>query len=462
MSATVYHPEWLFADGRLTRGGSLCVNAEGRVQTRVPSGARVIDMPGLLLMPALVNGHSHAFQRVIRGRTEFLAQGHAADDFWSWREMMYAAAASLTPEEVYAVSRQAFIEMALAGVTTVGEFHYLHHQPDGTPYDDESLLAKQVIRAAREVGLRVVLLRVGYARAGFQTPPNPRQRRFIDPDVDTYLKRVEALRTAVGGDDLVSVGFAPHSVRAVPRSWLEVIAQVAANEVTHLHVAEQPAEIAACLAETGLRPVELLEACGVLHDKSTAVHAVHVTEHEVATLARRRAVVCACPSTERNLGDGVVPADALFRAGVAVSLGSDSQAHIDLLDEGRQLEGHLRLQRLKRNVLAAARGGHEVDGQGRSLLECATVNGARSLGLEPSFGTLAHGAEADFITLDLSHPSLLGAPEEALLAAVAFAAPPEAIRDVAVRGRFIVTRREHALRDETARGFLSVMRRLAG
>ncbi len=456
MSATVYHPELLFSEGQLRRGASLCVTGEGKVQTRVPTGARVIELPGVLLMPGLVNAHSHSWQRVIRSRTEFRAQGHAADDFWSWRESMYAAASSLSPETLYVASRQAFVEMARAGITCVGEFHYLHYQPDGQPYDDESLLARVVIQAARDVGLRIALLRVAYARAGFETAPNARQKRFIDPDVETYLKRVAHLRTAFGDDELVSIGLAPHSVRAVPREWLSEIAKQAPNDVTHLHVAEQPAEVKASLAETGLRPVELLEQCGMLHSKTTAVHAVHVTEAEIALFARRQVNVCACPSTERNLGDGVVPADALMREGVLVSLGSDSQAQIDLLDEARQLEGHLRLMRMKRNVLDLRNEQGAPDALGRRLLECATVNGSKSLGLEQ--GTLAHGTDADFITVNLSHPSVLGVPDEALLAAIAFSATPAAIQDVAVQGRFIVTRGVHGLETESAEAFSKLMR----
>lgn len=459
MSATVYRPEVLFADGTLTRGGALCVTGEGKVQTRIPTGARVVELPGTLLMPGLINCHSHAFQRVIRGRTEHIARGHDADDFWSWRQSMYAAASSLSPEELYVVSRQAFLEMARAGITTVGEFHYLHHQPDGTAYDEPSLLAQQVIRAARDVGLRIVLLRVAYARAGFQVASNPLQRRFIDTSVDAYLKRVDALRMAIGEDDLVTVGLAPHSVRAVPGEWLTQIAKASPKEVTHFHVAEQPAEVTACLAETGLRPVELLEACGALHANATLVHAVHLTSGEIATLGQRAVSVCACPSTERNLGDGIVEADALARAGVSLCLGTDSQAQIDLLDEARQLEGHLRLLRLRRNVLDAKTGA--VDNLGRQLLSFATTAGARSLGLSAITGTLAHNTDADFITVNLRHPSLLGVPDEALLSAVAFCATPEAIQDVAVQGRFIVTRRAHALELESAQAFTRVMERLS-
>lgn len=414
----------------------------------------VIDA-GTIRLPGFVNAHSHAFQRVLRGRTELRAEGREADDFWSWRERMYQAATSLTPEQLYVVSRQAFIEMALAGVTTVGEFHYLQHQPDGTPYDDASLLAKTVIQAARDVGLRIVLLRVAYARAGHQLEPNPRQRRFIDPDVDTFLSRVEQLRRAVAGDPLVSVGVAPHSVRAVPRSWLEVIARDVRVGPVHAHVAEQPAELRACEAEHGRRPVELLDEVGLLSERFTAVHAIHLDAGEVARLGRSRSSVCACPSTERNLGDGVVRADELLAAGVTVCLGSDSQAHIDLLDEARQLEGHLRLVRLARAVLFPRQvGGPREAALGQVLLGALTAAGLRSLGLE------GDALSRDVVTLDRTHPTLVGVPDGALLTAVMMGASSGAISEVVVDGRRIVTQGRHALQDESARAFAALMQQL--
>ncbi|MFP2934828.1 amidohydrolase family protein, partial [Pyxidicoccus sp. 3LG] len=213
---TVYQPDFLYSEGRFHEGRALSVSAEGLIleEGSVPAGARVVRLPGRALLPGLVNGHSHAFQRLIRGRTEYVASGREADDFWSWREAMYRAAESLGPEDVYVASRQAFVEMALAGITTVGEFHYLHHQADGTPYADRNTLAHAVIRAARDVGLRICLLRVGYARAGFRVAENPRQRRFIDRDVDAFLASAESLARELRDDPAVSVGLAPHSVRA--------------------------------------------------------------------------------------------------------------------------------------------------------------------------------------------------------------------------------------------------------
>ncbi len=452
----VYLPDALFAEGQLHRGRALVVSNEGNVlpAEAATSASERIALPGKLLVPGFVNGHSHAFQRVLRGRTEFLAPGHERDDFWSWREAMYEAATSLDPQALYAVSKQAFMEMALCGITTVGEFHYLHHQPDGTPYANEHELSQQVIRAAREVGLRICLLRVGYARAGFEVEPDPRQRRFLDPDADTFLRRTSELAAAVKYDALVTVGLAPHSVRAVPSAWLEVIAREWKSGPLHMHVAEQPGEIKACVAEYGLRPVELLEKTGLLGPRFTAVHAIHLERSEVELLGRARSTVCACPSTERNLGDGIVEADALLAAGASLSLGSDSQAHIDLLQEAQQLEGHLRLLRLRRNVLAQP---GDKNALAARLLECMTAQGANSLGL--STGTLAPGEPADFITVDLTHPAVLGS-EESVLARVILGAPASAVSDVFVAGRRIVSQGRHAAAEETALRFLDVVRAL--
>ncbi|RYZ36877.1 MAG: formimidoylglutamate deiminase, partial [Myxococcaceae bacterium] len=431
---TVYQPDFLFVDGRFQEGLALAVGADGRVLDAVPEGARVERLPGRALLPGLVNGHSHAFQRLIRGRTEYVASGKGQDDFWSWREAMYRAAEALTPEEVYVASRQVFVEMALAGITAVGEFHYLHHQSDGTPYADRNELAHAVIRAATDVGLRICLLRVGYARAGFNVAANPRQRRFIDADVDTFLSTTEALSRAVRGDARVNVGLAPHSVRAVSKDWLVRVERDApAGMPIHMHVAEQPKEIEACLAEHGRRPVELLADLGLLGGRFTAVHGVHLTDEEVQLLGRSETTVCACPSTERNLGDGIVPADALVRAGARVSLGSDSQTAVDLLDEARQLEQHLRLVRLRRAVLDPGTG--TLDGLAARLLDMATVQGAHSLGLDS--GALTPGAPADFFTVDLRHPSLVGAGLASLLPGIVFGATAGAVREVAVAGRWV-------------------------
>ena len=458
-------PEWLLWEGEVREGLALLVAPHGRVEGAVPLAAlhqgahgadvKVTELPRQALLPGMVNGHSHAFQRLIRGRTEFLTPGRERDDFWSWREAMYSAAGALTPEDVYVASRQAFVEMALAGMTAVGEFHYLHHQPDGSPYADRLELARQVIRAAREVGIRICLLRVGYARAGFNVPENPRQRRFIDKDVEHFLGDVRDLRAASLGDDAVTVGCAPHSVRAVPREWLQAVAQ-RGEPIVHMHVSEQPAEIDACLREHGQRPVAYLSELGLLGAGFTAVHGVHLEDDEVRMLGEAQATVCACPSTERNLGDGVVPADALYEAGAALSLGSDSQTQIDLFDEARQLESHLRLVRLRRAVLDPKQG--SADGLGARLFHAATAGGAKSLGLGPA--DLRPGSAADFFTVSLDHPSMAGADRRHLLSQLVFGASSGAVREVVVGGHVIVHEGWHRLAEESSRQFTALAGRI--
>ena len=406
------------------------------------------------LLPGLVNAHSHAFQRVIRGRTEHRS-ANTSDSFWTWREEMYRAADRLTPEEIYAASRMAFLEMALAGITAVGEFHYLHHAPGGAPYSDPNLLEREVIRAARDVGIRIALLRVAYARAGFQTEPNPRQLRFIEASPDIYLKNLEQLLAAPElKEGLAWVGVAPHSVRAVPLDYLKMIVEFARarGSMVHMHVAEQAAEVEACISEYGRSPVALLDTEGLLSEKFTAVHAIHVTPKAVSALARRGANVCACPTTERNLGDGVVPVDAYFNAGVPVSLGSDSQIQIDLLEDARELEYHLRLQRMARNVLAMEIA--DESALARRLFACATVSSATSIGFDG--GSLEPGALADFFTVDLDDPSIAGSSSANLLANVVFSLSRTAIKDVIVSGERIVADGRHAQQD----GIISAFRKI--
>lgn len=457
MRVRAFQPDLMLWEGAFRSGLALRVGGDGNVVDAVPADQAkdATRLHGQVLLPGLVNAHSHAFQRLIRGRTEYVARGREHDDFWSWRELMYQAASALQPEEVYEASRQAFVEMALAGITTVGEFHYLHHDSRGKPYEDRNELAHQVIRAAKDVGLRIALLRVGYARSGYEAIENPRQKRFIDHSVDAFIGATRELRRSYDADPLVSVGLAPHSVRAVPRQWLEAVAKEK-DFVVHMHAAEQPAEIDACMREHLMRPIELARDVGLLSGRFTAVHGIHLSKDEVRALGQAGANVCACPSTERNLGDGVVPADALLGAGVSISLGTDSQANIDLLDDARQLESHLRLVRLRRAVLDPGRG--ESGGLGGRLFHIATAGGARSLGLP--VGTLAPGRPADFITFDLAHPSIVGAREQELLTAVVFGAATSAIREVVVAGNPVVSAGHHPLSEPSGRAFAALVKRV--
>jgi formimidoylglutamate deiminase len=473
---TTFVPDLLYVGGRFERGVGLTCDAEGRVVAvsrveELSAETNVVRLRGRALLPGMVNAHSHAFQRVIRGRTEYRG-ARTSDSFWTWREMMYAAAERLTPGDIYDASRMAFMEMSLSGITSVGEFHYLHRTPEGGEYDDPNLLALEVVRAARDVGLRIALLRVAYARAGFRKEPDPRQRRFIEPDPAVFIRHAESLARDLDADPHAWLGVAPHSVRAVPVEYLREVSEYAraSGRPLHMHVAEQPAEVEACLAETGRTPVALLADEGVLAANFTGVHAVHVTPEEVALLARARACVCACPTTERNLGDGVVPADALLNAGVRVALGTDSHTQIDLLEDARELEYHLRLTTLRRNVLApAARGVEdesgvegtpELAGLAARLFECATVAGAESIGAHA--GEFEPGRAADFFTVDLADPSVAGTGAEDLLPAVVFSLSRAAVRETAVGGRLVVEAGRHPAQDEIVSRFDALQKRLWG
>jgi formimidoylglutamate deiminase len=447
MPAQSWLPDLIYTDGRFQSDQALVCDG-GRILEIAASDQApdAIRLKRRALLPGMVNAHSHAFQRVIRGRTEHRSQ-HTTDSFWTWREQMYAAANRLGPEELYAASRLAFLEMALTGITAVGEFHYIHHAPDGSPYEDPNLLAREVIRAARDAGIRIALLRVAYARAGFETDPNPQQIRFIEASPETYLKHLEQLRGAPElKDGMAWSGVAPHSVRAVPLNYLKTIVAFANNQnlPVHMHVAEQPAEVSACIKEYGRSPVALLDTEGLLSKRFTAVHAIHVTPKAIAAMARSEAVVCACPTTERNLGDGVVPVDSYFDAAVRVSLGSDSQIQIDLLEDARELEYHLRLQKTERNVLAPADDATS-SALAKRLFDCATVNGALSIGFDG--GKLERGAPADFFTVDLDDLSIAECSVEDLLANIIFSLSRTAVRDVVVAGKQIVKEGRHLATD---------------
>ena len=348
---------------------------------------------GVVRLPALATAHSHAFQRAMRGHAQRRgAPAGASDDFWSWRGHMYRIASALTPESILATSRVAFRDLAAAGVRTVGEFHYVHHQPDGTPYSDRTILSDAVIEAAKAEGLRIALLRVAYHRAGAGRAAEPPQRRFCDPDVDDVLRDVDTLRARYAGDPQVRIGIAPHSVRAVPPSWLAPLAAHAARHSLplHMHVAEQAREIDECVAETGRRPVELLGELGVLSDRFCAVHATHLTGDEARLLGAARAFACICATTERDLGDGLPDITALRAAGARLCVGIDSHVVTDPLEELRALETHERLRtqtRLTHTPPAEARGGGG-ETLAAQLWREGSLTSAAACGFDDAGGTL--------------------------------------------------------------------------
>jgi formiminoglutamate deiminase len=378
---------------------------------RQPQGAQRV---GGLVIPGLANVHSHAFQRALRGRTH-----STSGSFWTWREQMYDLALKLDPDSLHALARATFAEMALAGITLVGEFLYLHHGPGGVPYADPNALGQAVMRAAAEAGVRLTLLDACYLDAG-----EAAQRRFCDRDADAWRMRVERLR----GGPMVRIGAAIHSVRAVdPDAAASVAAWAAAERAPlHAHVSEQPAENEACLEARGTTPTGLLARAGALSARFTAVHATHVSDQDVALLGDADARVCLCPTTERDLADGIAPARRLAAARLPLSLGSDSNAVIDLFEEARAVE-------LDERLASGIRGQHTA----HELLVSATANGYASLGWHDG-GEIRAGARADLVAVSLESVRLAGTTRENMLDALVFAAAAPDVREVIVGGRLIV------------------------
>ena len=393
------------------------------VTVGVPPAAGDVRLPGLTL-PGMVNAHSHAFHRALRGRTST-----SAGSFWTWRKAMYGVAAGLDPDRYLALARATYAEMALAGITTVGEFHYLHHDPAGRPYRDGNEMGRALQQAATEAGIRLTLLDTIYLQSGIDgRPPEGPQVRFSDGDVEAWTARVAGLDDAPA----VRIGAAVHSVRAVPEP---AIAQVAAwatdlDRPLHVHVSEQPRENEECVAATGHTPAALLAGAGALGPATTAVHATHLSDGDIELLGRSGTTICMCPTTERDLADGIGPADRLVTAGSTLSLGTDSHAVIDLFEEARAVELDLRLARGQRGHLPAG-----------ALLDATAAAG--SLGWDG--GRIEPGRLADLTTIALDGPRLAGVPADA---SVVFAATASDVTHVVVGGRLIVEDGRHLMVDD--------------
>ncbi len=366
-----------------------------------------------LWLPALATAHSHAFQRGLRGKAQ--RKGNPNENFWTWRGAMFNLADSLTPESIDTLSRQAFRELRLAGVRTVGEFHYVHHQSGGHPYDDRTLLADIVIRAALDEGLRITLLRTAYNRGGFEREIERAQLRFSDTNVDDVMRDTETLISRYARDPRVRIGLAPHSVRAVPPEWLAPLGQVAErhNLPLHMHVSEQVREVDECIAETGRRPLEFIRDSGLLSARFCAVHATQLSHDEVRMLGEAHAFACLCPTTERDLGDGIAGITALREAGVRLCTGIDSHIVTDPIEELRSLETHERLRTRTRITF---------DPQGRTPAEAlwldGSLNGALACGFSDTGGEIA---------IDAEHESLRFVRDDQLLDAVVFSGSTHAL-----------------------------------
>ena len=377
--------------------------------------ATATRLPGLTL-PGMANCHSHAFHRALRGRTQ-----RSRGTFWTWREQMYGVAQRLDPDSYFALARATYREMASAGITCVGEFHYLHHQSDGTPYDDPNAMGVALVEAAKEAGIRIALLDTCYLSSGFGVAVEGVQVRYSDGDAESWAARTAQLR----GDDSTRIGSAIHSVRAVPAEQMSTIVDATEGRPLHVHVSEQTQENADCIATYGATPTQLLADHGVLGPMTTAVHATHLTADDVRHLGSSHTYSCFCPTTERDLGDGVGPSRHLHDAGSPLTLGSDSHAVIDPFEEMRAVEMDERLAGRTRGHWSA-----------EELLAAGTETGHASLGF-PDAGEIKVGGRADLVTLATTSPRTAGSGADEQTAV--FAATAADVVRVIADGRVIYT-----------------------
>ncbi|MBF6130856.1 formimidoylglutamate deiminase [Nocardia brasiliensis] len=420
---TVYWAEYAWLPDGLATGVAIDVRGTA-IHSVVPGAEPAGELLRGLTVPGFANAHSHAFHRALRGRTQ-----HDQGTFWTWRERMYAVAARLDPDSYYRLARAVYAEMVLAGYTSVGEFHYLHHAPGGVPYADPTAMSAALAAAAADAGIRLTLLDTCYLAGGFGVELGEHQLRFSDGTVDAWATRAAAFTPT---SELVRTGVAAHSVRAVPSAALPVIAAAAAGRPLHVHLSEQPAENSDCVAAHGLTPTALLAKTGVLGPQTVAVHATHLTALDIGLLADSASRACFCPTTERDLGDGIGPARALSDAGVGLCLGTDSHAVIDAFEEWRALE-------LDERLASRARGRFTPAELYRAATDHASIGW-------PEAGRIAVGAAADLVTVDLDSIRTAGTAPAAAL----FAAAASDVRAVLIAGRPVVTEHRHLRVDHPA------------
>jgi formimidoylglutamate deiminase len=422
-----------------------------RVETaaRPPDGIRLAGFA----VPGVANVHSHAHQRAMVGLAE--RSGPGADTFWTWREAMYGFALTMQPEDLEAVAAQLYVEALKSGFTVIGEFQYLHHQPDGAPYDEPAQMSLRCLAAAERAGIAITMLPTLYAYGNFGgEPPAGAQRRFIT-DADGFLGIVESLAGPVDKHDKWRLGVSPHSLRAVTADMLrDVLAGVGQDAPIHIHVAEQAKEVADSIAWCGRRPVELLLDSFDVSPRWCTIHATHMTDEETTALALSGATVGLCPTTEANLGDGTFPAAQFLEAAGAIAIGSDSHVTVSPAEDLRQLEYSQRLAHRARNVLAG--GSHRSTG--RRLLEAAAHGGATATG-QPT-GAIKTGLRGDFVVLDPDHPALIGRRGDEAVDSWVFSGGSACVKDVIVAGDIVVKDRRHSREDEILRDFRAALSRL--
>ncbi|MFE7839244.1 formimidoylglutamate deiminase [Streptomyces sp. NPDC057474] len=451
MTETTYWLEHAWLGTHVEPGVTLTVAGEGTPQagriTAVRTGTPT-PPPGAvvlrgLTLPGLANAHSHAFHRALRGTVQV-----GSGTFWTWREVMYRVADRLTPDTYHSLARAVYAEMALAGVTAVGEFHYVHHAPGGTPYADPNAMGEALIEAAAEAGIRITLLDAAYLSAGFGQAPDHHQLRFSDGTAEAWAERCSVLKDR----DHARIGAAVHSVRAVPAGQLATVARWAEERRAplHVHLSEQTAENDACREAHGRTPAQLLAEHGVLGPRTTGVHNTHLTDEDIALIGDSGTGTCMCPTTERDLADGIGPAVALQRAGSPLSLGSDSHAVIDLLEEARAMELNERLRTRTRGHWTAA-----------ALLRAASADGHAAIGWDDA-GALEEGALADFTTVALDSVRTAGPLPRLGAETAVFAASATDVSHTVVGGRHVVRDGAHALVPDVPRALADAVAALRG
>ena len=439
-------PEGFASDVKLTIADGAIVSVEAGVK---PAGDKG-NFKGIAL-PGMPNLHSHAFQRGMAGLSE--RRGAPEDSFWTWREVMYRFLDRLDPDDVQAIAAQAFVEMLEGGFTALAEFHYLHHDKDGHAYANIATMGQAIASAAQETGLGLTLLPVLYRFGNFgQAPSVHGQRRFVN-ERDAYQRLLEGSAAAIRDLPDARLGVAPHSLRAVALDDLGWVSSLRPNDPVHIHVAEQVPEVEASLKITGKRPVELLMNTIPLDRRWCLIHATHLSDAERDGIARSGAVAGLCPITESSLGDGIFDGIRYAQAGGAYGVGSDSNIQIDAGSELRQLEYSQRLRDRRRALFA-----EEKASTGLALWQAACAGGAQACGR--SIGAIAPGHRADFITLDMDHPALVGRSGAEAVDSAIFAANAMPLRDVVVGGRRVVAEGRHVARDSVRTRFAGVMRRL--
>ncbi|WP_031481315.1 formimidoylglutamate deiminase [Streptomyces bicolor] len=453
MTSKTYWLEHAWLDTHVEPGVALTVSTGGSaagqdgritaVRTDVPAPPPGAEILRGLTLPGLANAHSHAFHRALRGTVQV-----GSGTFWTWREVMYATAARLTPETYHALARAVYAEMALAGITAVGEFHYVHHAPGGTRYTDPNAMGEALVAAAAEAGIRITLLDTAYLSSGFGQPPNTHQLRFSDGDAEAWAERCSVLKE----QDHARIGAAVHSVRAVPADQLETVARWAEERRAplHVHLSEQTAENEACLEVHGCTPTQLLALHGVLGPRTTGVHNTHLTAEDISLIGGSGTGTCMCPTTERDLADGIGPAVALQNEGSPLSLGSDSHAVIDLLEEARAMELNERLRTRTRGHWTAA-----------ALLRAASADGHAALGWD-DVGTLEPGARADFATIALDSVRTAGPLPRLGAETAVFAASAADVSHTVVAGRHVVRDGVHTLVPDVPKALADAVEALRG